>query len=505
MLSIRGKVFAGVYEVANGVYRFKAYAAGEWVSGREFTKVKSPIDSSVIAEVPRLSWGEVDKALDRVYKVGRWRIRDTPGWRRLEILERIADLMEQHKEDLANALVVNSGKTRSQALGEVEASIDRLRRADLDARKIFGEYAPGDWDPTTLETEAIVRREPYGVVLAIIPFNYPLFDTVSKFAYSAVAGNAVVVKPPSADPVPVLLFAKLVEEAGFPSESFAVLTVPGAESDKLVADERVHVISFTGSSSTGKKVLAAAGIKQFVMELGGGDPAIVLADADLDFAAERVAAGIYSFAGQRCDAIKLVLVEKPIYEEFAGKLVERLSKVTVGDPRDPDTVMGPLIDPSAADEMMEAVEEALSKGGRLLYGGKRLGSTYVEPTLVEVRDKSSLKQMKLYREEIFAPVALITDFSSEDEAVELANGRRYGLDAAIFGWDMDRIRRLIRLLEFGAIYINDMPRHGVGYYPFGGRKESGIGREGIAYSVEFVSAYKTIVFNYRGRGVWKYA
>jgi glyceraldehyde-3-phosphate dehydrogenase [NAD(P)+] len=267
----------------------------------------------------------------------------------------------------------------------------------------------------------------------------------------------------------------------------------------------VHVISFTGSSSTGKKVLAAAGIKQFVMELGGGDPAIVLADADLDFAAERVAAGIYSFAGQRCDAIKLVLVEKPIYEEFAGKLVERLSKVTVGDPRDPDTVMGPLIDPSAADEMMEAVEEALSKGGRLLYGGKRLGSTYVEPTLVEVRDKSSLRQMRLYREEIFAPVALITDFSSEDEAVELANGRRYGLDAAIFGWDMDRIRRLIRLLEFGAIYINDMPRHGVGYYPFGGRKESGIGREGIAYSVEYVSAYKTIVFNYRGRGVWKYA
>jgi glyceraldehyde-3-phosphate dehydrogenase [NAD(P)+] len=504
VLSVKGGVFAGIYEVSDGVYRFKAYAAGEWVSGREFTKVRSPIDLSVIAEVPRLSWEEVDRVLDRVYRVGRWRIRDTPGWRRLEILERIADLMEQYKDDLVNALVVNSGKTRSQAVGEVEASIDRLRRADLDARKIFGEYAPGDWDPTTLETEAIVRREPYGVVLAIVPFNYPLFDAVSKFAYSAVAGNAVIVKPPSADPIPILLFAKLVEEAGFPRESFAVLTVPGAESDRLVADERIHVISFTGSSSTGKRVLATAGIKQFIMELGGGDPAIVLADADLDFAADRVAAGIYSYAGQRCDAIKLVLVERPIYEEFVGRLVDRLAKVRVGDPRDPDTMMGPLIDPSAADEMMGAVEDALSKGGRLLVGGRRLGPTYVEPALIEVRDKSALRQMKLYREEVFAPVALVTDFSTEEEAVELANGRKYGLDAAIFGWDMDRIRRLTRLLEFGAIYINDMPRHGVGYYPFGGRKESGIGREGIAYSVEYVSAYKTIVFNFRGRGVWKY-
>ena len=504
MLSVRDSVFAGIYEILDGVYRFRTYAAGEWVSGKEFSKVRSPIDLSVIAEVPRLSWEEIDRVLDKVYKVGRWRIRDTPGWKRLEILERIADLMEEHKDDLANSLVVNSGKTKSQALGEVEASIDRLRRADLDARKIFGEYAPGDWDPTTLETEAIIRREPYGVVLAVIPFNYPLFDAASKFAYSAVAGNAVVIKPPSADPIPLLLFAKLVEEAGFPREAFAVLTLPGAESERLVADERIQVISFTGSSSTGKRVLAVAGIKQFIMELGGGDPAIVLADADLDFAAERVATGIYSYAGQRCDAIKLVLVERPVYEEFVGKLVERLSKVRVGDPRDPDTMMGPLIDPSAADAMMEAVEDALSKGGRLLCGGRRLGPTYVEPTLIEVRDKSALKQMKLYREEVFAPVALVTDFSSEEEAIELANGRKYGLDAAIFGWDMDRIRRFTRFLEFGAIYVNDMPRHGVGYYPFGGRKESGIGREGIAYSVEYVSAYKTIVFNFRGRGVWKY-
>lgn len=504
MLRITGKVFSNIYDVVNGVYRFSAYGAGEWIQTSEYMKVRTPIDSRVIAEVPRLTWREVDSVLDTVYRVGRWQIRDTPGWRRLEILEKVADLLEQYKEDMVNVLVINSGKTRNQALGEVDACIDRLRRADLDARKIFGEYAPGDWDPTTVETEAVIRREPYGVVLAIVPFNYPLFDTVSKFTYSIVAGNAIVVKPPSADPLPVILFARLVEAAGFPRESLAVLTIPGAESDKLLSDERVSVISFTGSSATGKKILATAGIKQFIMELGGGDPAIVLLDADIDFAAERVATGIHSYAGQRCDALKLVLVEKPIYEEFTGKVVERLSKVVIGDPRDPDTVMGPLIDTNAADEMMAAIDDAVAKGGRILYGGRRLGPTLVEPTLIEVQDKASLKQMRLYTDEIFAPVALVTSFESEEEAIEIANGRRFGLDASIFGWDMDRIRRLTRYLEFGAIYVNDMPRHGIGYYPFGGRKESGIGREGIAYSVEYVSAYKTIIFNYRGRKVWRY-
>jgi len=499
-----GGIFGDIYtEGADGVPQYKVYAGG-WIEGEEFYDVRTPIDGSVIARVPRVRWDLVDRALDMLKSRGRWSIRDTPGWKRVELLNRVADVMEKHRDVFVEALIVNTGKTKSQALGEFNASVDRLRRAELDARKIFGEYIPGDWDPTTVESEAIVRREPFGVVLAIIPFNYPLFDTAAKFAYSAVAGNAVMVKPPSADPLPVLLFARAVQEAGFPQDAFAVLTVPGREADRLVADRRIDVISFTGSSSTGRHILSVAGIKQFVMELGGGDPAIVLADADLKLAANRVAAGIYSYAGQRCDAIKLVLVERPVYEKFNEMLVEELSKVKVGDPRDPSTVMGPLIDSSAADTMMEAIREAVGKGGRILYGGRRLGPTYVEPTLIEVKDKEVLKQLKLYREEVFAPVALITDFEKDEEAIELANGRPFGLDAAIFSENLDRVRKYIRYLEFGAIYVNDMPRHGVGYYPFGGRKDSGIGREGIAYSVEYVTAYKTVVFNFRERGIWRY-
>jgi len=463
LFKLRGDIFSNIYVATDGVYHFKTYVVGEWIDSKEYIEIKTPIDGSIIARVPKLSWDEIDKALDIVYNIGRWSIRDIPGWKRVEILNKIANLLQKYSEDFIEVLMVNTGKTRQQAVGELNASIDRLMRANLDARKIFGDYIPGDWDPTTIETEGIVRREPYGVVLAIIPFNYPLFDTVSKFVYSVVAGNAVVIKPPSADPIPVILFARVVQEAGFPKESLAVFTVPGRESDRLVSDRRVSVISFTGNSDTGKHILQVGGIKQYIMELGGGDPAIVLRDAAIDDAAKKIAAGIYSYAGQRCDAIKLILVEEPIYDEFKAKIIEELSKVKVGNPRNEDVQMGPLIDAKAVDIMLEAVREAVEKGAKILYGGRRLGATYVEPTLIEVLDKNVLKELRLYRDEVFAPVAIITPFKDLDEAISIANGRRYGLDVAIFGRDLERIRRLVRYLEFGAVYINDMPRHGVGY------------------------------------------
>ena len=484
---------------------YKTYIDGRWVEeGEGYTEIRTPIDGSIVARVVKPTWDLIDRGLERVYVYGRWSVRDLPGERRLSILRKLARLMEEAAEDLAQALIVTAGKTRKQAWAEVEASIDRLDKAPLDLRRLGGDYIPGDWSHHTLESEAIVRREPYGVVLAIIPFNYPLFDTVNKFVYSIIPGNAFIVKPPSADPIPVLMFAKLALEAGFPVDALAVVTIPGRETTHLVADRRIHVISLTGSSSTGIQVMKHAGIKQLIMELGGGDPAIVLADADLKVAAQKIATGITSYSGQRCDAIKLVLVEEPVYETFKRMLVEELLKVKVGDPREPDTDMGPLIDEKAAEEMIEAVREAEKAGGKVLVGGRRIKGSYVEPTLVEVRDKRVLRKLRLYRDEVFAPVAIITPFRDLDEAIELANGRRYGLDAAIFGENIARIRKLIRFLEVGAIYINEYPRHGIGYYPFGGRKDSGIGREGIGYSIEYVTALKTIVYNYKGKGIWEY-
>ncbi len=503
-LKILSDVFKNIYRVdTDGIVRFKVFLAGEWIERDEWIDVKSPINLATISKVAMPNMEDINHVLEVLYEHGRWDIRNMPGYKRLNVLYKAAELLEKNSEDFVNALVINAGKTIQNAKAEVNASIDRLKHVELDLRKVAGDYIPGDWSDETTETEAIVRREPVGVVLAITPFNYPLFDTVNKLSYSILVGNAFAVKPASADPIPVILLFRILELAGIPSRSLALLMVPGREMERIVSDSRIAAISLTGSSETGIKVLKTAGIKQFIMELGGGDPAIILDDADLKWAAQRVSRGIYSYAGQRCDAIKIVLVEDPVYNEFKQLLAYELKNVIVGDPRNNNVDVGPLIDVATADEMMSAINDAVSKGGKILAGGKRLGPTYVEPTLIEVpRDK--IEEMILFNKEIFAPIALITNVKNYEEAVELSNKRPYGLDASVFGNNIVKIRYLIRRLEVGAIYINDYPRHGIGYYPFGGRKISGIGREGVGYSIEYTTAYKTIVYNYKGKGIWEY-
>ncbi|MFB6491065.1 MAG: NADP-dependent glyceraldehyde-3-phosphate dehydrogenase [Thermoproteus sp. AZ2] len=485
------------------VPRFKAPIGGRWEAGAAgAAQVKSPIDFSAIAEVPKLGKEQIERALAAAYEEGRWEVRDMPGEKRLAIFHKAADLLEKYREAFVEALVVGNGKTPAAANGEVSAAVERLRRADLDVRKLYGDYVPGDWSTESLESEAIVKREPLGVVFAITPFNYPLFDVVNKFVYSAVAGNAVLLKPASSTPLPAIYFAKVLEEAGFPMKAFSVLTISGREAGELAKDKRIAAISLTGSTETGEAVIKAAGIKQYVMELGGGDPAIVLDDVDPAYAAERIALGIISYAGQRCDAIKFVFAEPKVYDELKARLVERLRRVKVGDPRDPGVEMGPLIDEETAEEVERAVKDAVEKGGAVLAGGRRWRN-YIEPTLIEA-PAEKVPSLYLYQKEVFAAVAVIARVKDLDEAIKLSNGRRYGLDAAVFGHDVVKIRKAIRLLEAGNVYINDYPRHGIGYFPFGGRKDSGIGREGIGYSLEYVTAYKAVVYSYKGQGIWEY-
>jgi len=503
-LLIKSKELTGIYELKDGISYFKAYLAGQWISGDEWQDVISPIDLNVIAKIPKLSWNQVDNTLEHIYRKGRWTIRDTPGEKRLDIYKKMASLLDKFKEDFVNVLMINNGKTRTAAEGEVKAAIERLLRADLDVKETRGDYVPGDWSSETLETEAVVRKEPVGVVLSIVPFNYPLFDTVNKIVYTTVIGNAIIIKPPSSTPLPILMLAKVMELASFPKDSFAIITLPGREMNKVVGDKRIQAISLTGSTETGEEVVRNAGIKQFIMELGGGDPAIVLSDADLAWAAQRIATGIISYTGQRCDSVKLVLVEEEVYDTLKDLLVKELTKsVKVGDPRDPSTTVGPVIDVKTVDEWEKAIKDAVEKGGKILFGGKRLGPTYIEPVLIEA-PKETLKDMYFYNKEVFASAALLIKVKNIDEALEISNSRKYGLDAAIFGKDINKIRKLQRFLEVGAVYINDYPRHGIGYFPFGGRKDSGIGREGIGYTIQYVTAYKSIVYNYKGEGIWEY-
>jgi len=500
-LSIKSNIFDGITYSGDTIY-FKTYLAGEWYSSEKWYDIKSPIDLSLLARVPRIPEAKINEVVSLINEKGKWEMRDTPGEKRLRTYHRASELLEEFKDDFIEVLMKNNGKTKSTARGEVEASIERLGRADMDVRKLYGEYVPGDWSSETLETEAIIRREPMGVVMAIIPFNYPLFDTVNKLVYSTVAGNSLIIKTPSFTPLPIIMFAKLIEMSGFPRHSLAVITNTSRELGNLIMDKRISVISLTGSSETGEKVIGQGGIKQYIMELGGGDVALVLEDSDIDWAAKRIATGIYSYTGQRCDSIKLILAENGIYDKLKGKIIEELTRVKVGDPRE-DVTIGPLIDESAADEFEASIKDSIRKGGRILFGGQRIGRNYVIPTIIEV-ERANIKEFLLYNKEVFAPISLMTRVSNLDEMIELANGRKYGLDVAIFGKDINKIRRLARFLEVGAVYINDYPRHGIGYFPFGGRKDSGIGREGIGYTIEYVTTYKTIVYNYKGKGIWEY-
>ncbi|BFI73116.1 aldehyde dehydrogenase [Nanoarchaeota archaeon] len=488
----------------DGLPIFPAFINGQWYYGNnEYITVISPIDLSPIAKVPKVPYEIVENEINRLYNEGRWIIRDTPGFKRLEGFMKTAELLDKYKADFTNVLVMNVGKTPSQAMGEINSTIERIRRSYIDVRKIYGEYLSGDWSNDYLESEAIIKREPLGLILGISPFNYPLFDSVNKILFSMLSGNALLFKPPSADPLAVILYVRLMELAGLPMKSISLITVPGRDMNKIVANKKISAILFTGSSETGEEIIRNGGIKQYLMEMGGGDPVFVLNDADIDYAAQRVASGITSFSGQRCDSIKLILVEEQVYDKFKEKLIQELSKVKIGDPRDPNTNFGPIIDTKTVDEFVHAVEDAKQKGGKILYGGNRLGPTYIEPTLIEV-DKNDVENLYLFNKEVFLSVALLVKIGNIDEGIKIANDRRYGLDVAIFGHDVEKIRRIARFVDVGAVYVNDFPRHGIGYYPYGGRKDSGIGKEGLGFGFEATTTYKAIVYNYKGRKVWEY-
>ncbi|MHA1675673.1 MAG: aldehyde dehydrogenase family protein, partial [Candidatus Njordarchaeales archaeon] len=444
-LDIKSNIFKDIFEVGDdGIPEFKAYLAGKWETSFQKIDVQSPIDGSVIARIPSLTKEQLDKVMDIVYNKGRWDIRNTPGDLRVDFFIKAAEILKEHKEDLINALVINVGKPISNARGEVEATIERLEKVVFDARRILGEYIPGDWSEETLETEGVIKKEPFGIVLGISPFNYPLFISSTKMIPAILAGNAVILKPSSMTPIPPLLFGRILELAGFPKTSFAVLTLRGRDTTYLVQDDRIRVISFTGSTNTGKELTKIAGIKKLHLELGGQDPAIVLADADLELASKRIAKGVTSFSGQRCDAIRLILVEGSVYQKFKELLMKEILRYKLGDPRNEENQMGPLIREKVAEFIDELVKDAIKKGAKVLMGGKRNGA-YYEPTLLEI-SKEKLHELRAFNEEVFGPLTMIVKVGNIDEAIKIANSSRFGLDASIFGENDAKIRKIVRYL-----------------------------------------------------------
>lgn len=501
---VQHPVFDEIYRLGDdGIPEFKTFVSGRWVFGERFAEVKSPIDGRVIARVSVLSKEQVEEAISSAHNRGRMEIRNYPGEKRIASFLRAAEIMREAFDDFVKVLILDAGKSKSNAAGETKATIERLEKTTFESRIMLGDYIPGDWSEETLESEGIVKREPYGVVLAIGPFNYPLFIPAAKVIPALLAGNAVLLKPASADPIAAILFTRVLEVAGFPKESLQLLTIPGRLMDTVVADRRIGAITFTGSTEVGEHIVKTGGIKAYHLELGGKDPAIVLDDADLELASEKIVKGMVSYSGQRCDAIRLILAQEEIYEELKAKVLEKLRSIEPKNPlEDENAVMGPLIDEKSANYIEEVYRDAVDKGARPLTEFRREGN-YVWPLLLEA-DKETLPELRAFQEDVFGPLTLMVKVKDEDEAVDIANSSRFGLDAAVFSSCERRARKVARRLEVGSVFINEYPRHGIGYYPFGGVKDSGVGREGIGYSVMQLTTTKSIVHNFRGSGVWEY-
>jgi glyceraldehyde-3-phosphate dehydrogenase [NAD(P)+] len=472
-----------------GVPVFKNYLGGKWVEGEHHVGVDSPIDGSIIAGVPQCGAAEAEGAVTAAHNARR-AIRDLPGHARLDVFEKAAALLKEHQSSFAEALLLEAGKPHHDQQGETKAAAERLRATRGEATHIYGEYLPGDWAADTVGKMALVVREPLGVVACIGPFNYPLFIPTAKIAPALLAGNTVVAKSSSQTPLSLLMLARVLEEAGLPPGTLNVITgTGGTVGEALVRDERVRMVSFTGSTDVGKRIHAMGGLKRFHLELGGKGHALVFDDADPAMAAAKSVEGACKNAGQRCDAVSAVVVQESIAEEFTEAAIKASMAWKAGDPRAHETKVGPLITDRAADRVQELIREAQTKGARLLAGGERRGRLLTPAVLAGVTP-----DMRIAHEETFGPVVPILEAPDEEGVIQLATRTPYGLDSCVFTRSFERMWRAAKRLSCGEVTINDLPKHGIGHFPFGGQRESGMGREGIGYSVDEMTELKTIVF-----------
>lgn len=456
--------------------------------------IHNPATGELIDTVPLAGPDDVRRAVE-IARIGRPLMAALPAHRRSVILRRTADLIEDHFPDLVELLTRENGKTIRQCRAEMTTTQRLFVDFGEEAKRIKGEVLPMDGVQGLEHMLAYTVRRPVGIVVGIVPFNYPAELFAHKIPGAIAAGASVIVKLPEQCPLTVLRIGQLMFEAGLPGEGMQMLTGRPADlGDQLLTDPDIRMISFTGSVPAAKAIArkAADTLKHLAFELGGTDAMIVLADADLEAAVEAVVRGrLTNGAGQICCAVKRVLVQEPIFDAFLRRLVERCHGITMGDPLDEQTDLGPLITPQAAAKVEAQVRESLAMGARCLVGGTRVGDSFYSPTvLVDVTP-----DMPVMADEVFGPVAPVCAFATESEAVDIANRSPYGLQATVFSTNISRALTVAHRLEVGGVVINAAGAFRPGNVPFGGVKQSGIGRESIVETVREMTEEKTIVID----------
>lgn len=465
------------------------YLAGEQKEASSYKQLRSPHTGEVIAEVAVGTRADMKQAIDHAEKAAK-EMAKMPAHRRAAILQTVSRLLSERKEEAARILCLEAAKPITVARGEIARTIETYQFAADEARRLHGETIPLDASAMGENRIAYTVREPLGVVGAITPFNFPFNLVAHKLGPAFAAGNVVVLKPADQTPLSSYFIADLFEEAGLPAGALQVIPGPGSEvGDELTCDPRVKLVTFTGSPEVGTMIRQKAGLKRVVLELGSNSGLIIDEGYDIDRIIKRTVTGAFTFMGQVCISLQRIYVHRSLYDTFVEKFVAETNNLRIGDPLDENTDISALISQRDVDRIAEWVDEAEKLGARALTGGTE--GNIVKPTvIVDVPPHA-----KVSCQETFAPVVVISPYDELDEAIDAVNDSRFGLQAGFYTNDIERAFYASDRLEVGGVMINDFPTFRVDQMPYGGVKESGMGREGIKYATEEMTEMKLICFN----------
>ncbi len=468
----------------------KFYLAGEWQERDNTITVSNPFSGEVVDTVPVASSADVEQALTSAVE-GAATMAAVHAYDRYVILRRTADLMRERADDLARTISMEEGKTLAESIGEVDRSAQTMELSSEEAKRLGGEFLPLDGGKGTEGKMGFTLRVPCGVIAAITPFNFPLNLVCHKVGPALAAGNSVVLKPASDTPLVALKLVEILLEAGVPSLAINCITGSGPTvGSAICADPRVRKISFTGSQEVGEQICKVAGLKRVTMELGSNSPLIVMPDADMEMVTKATLACGYANAGQVCISAQRLIVLDEVHDELIGTLKPGVEAISAGDQMSDATQMGPMVRTQDAERVHTWISEAVSAGAQLVCGGDRDGAV-IQPALLD----RATPDMKVVREEVFGPAVAVLRASNIDDAIRMANDTNYGLSAGVFTQNIDTAMKFARHIYSGNIHINWGPMWRTDLMPYGGLKDSGLGKEGPKYAIEEMTEMKTVVIH----------
>ncbi len=465
------------------------YCAGEWRSTSDTLEVRNPYNDEIVGVTSFASDSDLEDAINAA-QVAFETTRTMATHQRAEILYALADLLDRRKDEIARLMSAEAGKPIGDAMVEATRGVFTVRVAAEESQRIYGEQIPLDLMASSAGRFGITKQVPIGPIAGISPFNFPLNLALHKLAPAIASGNPMVLKVPTYDPLTMLLVATLVDELELPAGAVSIMPMNRSVGDRLVTDDRFKMLTFTGSPDVGWDMKSRAGKKKVVLELGGNAGVIIDRDANLDYAASRVITGAFAYAGQVCISVQRVFIHEDVFEVFAKKITELAEKSVMGDPTDPATTLGPMIDERAVARIDGWVKEAEARGAKILTGGKPNGQFY-EPTVIV----DAPRDAAVCAREAFAPIVTLFRFSSWNEGLEQINNSDYGLQAGVFTESLEHGFKAFDQLDVGGVILNDIPTYRIDHMPYGGVKDSGLSREGLRYAIEDMTETRLLVVN----------